>query len=278
LANADPGQPETVWPRLRIMSCWGDGHAESSLADLRDRFPNVFVQAKGLLATEAFVTIPFAGLHPVTVRSHFFEFIDERGGVRLVHELREHETYEVVVTTAGGLWRYRTGDRIQVESFLDKTPSLRFIGRSGNISDLFGEKLSETFVAKAIQQSLADSGVKPQFTLLAPDKEATGWHYTLYVEGGPAPHLSERLERALRENPQYAHCRELGQLNPVRVFAITARGYETFAARLVSEGKRLGDIKPVPLCSKADWSEIFPGHYAELLSDDSTAQRISVGE
>ena len=31
-----------------------------------------------------------------------------------VEALREGEEYEVVVTTAGGLWRYRLGDRVRV--------------------------------------------------------------------------------------------------------------------------------------------------------------------
>ena len=43
--------------------------------------------------------------------SHFFEFIDEAGGVRLLHELNTGESYEVVVTTGGGGW----GDPLERE-------------------------------------------------------------------------------------------------------------------------------------------------------------------
>ena len=259
LEHADLHQPKSLWPNLRVISCWGDSHAELSLAELRRRFPNVFVQAKGLLATEAFVTIPFGGRRPVAVRSHFFEFIDEHGQVHRVHELREHETYEVVVTTAGGLWRYRTGDQIQVTGFLGRTPSLRFIGRNGNVSDLFGEKLSEAFVAKVIQETMVGIDEKPRFVLLAPDEDMAGCRYTLYIEGTVPSNLAEAVDRALRQNPNYARCRDLGQLQSVRVFAIAARGYEIFAGRLVKEGKRLGDIKPVPLCNAAGWSKTFSG-------------------
>ena len=252
--------PAALWPHLRVISCWGDSHAELSLADLRRRFPQVLVQPKGLLATEAFVTIPFAGLHPVAVRSHFFEFMDEQGRAHLVHELREGETYAVVVTTAGGLWRCRLHDQIQVAGFLGRTPSLRFIGRSGNVSDLFGEKLSEMFVAKVIQEALAGADPPPRFVLLAPDEDAAGWRYTLYLEGAPPPNLAAMLDVALRENPHYAHCRALGQLQAVRVFTIAALGYETFVRRLVAEGRRLGDIKPGPLCCTAGWSKFFSSH------------------
>jgi len=259
LEHADPRQPETLWPQLHVISCWGDGHAELSLADVRRRFPKVLVQPKGVLATEAFVTIPIGEFHPVAVRSHFFEFIDEQGKVRRVHDLREQETYEVVVTTAGGLWRYRMHDQIQVTGFLHKTPSLRFIGRSGNLSDLFGEKLSEAFVARTVQKTLVECGAEPGFILLAPDEDATGWRYTLYVEGSIPANMAECLDRRLRENPHYAHCRKLGQLQSSRVFRIAGRGFETFTSRLISEGKRLGDIKPTPLSRSAGWSKIFSG-------------------
>jgi hypothetical protein len=176
-----------------------------------------------------------------------------------VHELREQETYEVVVTTAGGLWRYRMHDQVQVTGYLGKTPALRFIGRVGNVSDLFGEKLSEGFVTRVIQEMLADCGARPRFIMLAPDEDAAGWRYTLYVEGNLPADAAEKVDRLLRQNPHYAQCCELGQLQTVRVFHITGRGYESLTAHLVSEGKRLGDIKPMPLSRSADWSKIFAG-------------------
>lgn len=259
LEHADLHKPESLWPQLQVISCWGDGHAELSLADVRRRFPNIMVQPKGMLATEAFVTIPIGGYHPVAVRSHFFEFIDEHGRVRRVHELREQETYEVVVTTAGGLWRYKMHDQIQVTGFLCNTPSLRFIGRSGNVSDIFGEKLSEAFVARTIQEMLTECGAKPQFVLLAPDEDAAGWRYTLYVEGNLLADAAKKVDRLLQQNPHYAQCRALGQLQPVRLFRISDHGFEAFASRLISEGKRLGDIKPVPLSRFEGWTKQFSG-------------------
>src|SRR5262249_33770857 len=94
----------TLWPRLRVVSCWGDAHGELALTEIQSRLPGIFVQPKGLLATEAVVTIPFAGAWPLALRSHFFEFIDERGRTRLADELEDSGEYEVVVTTSGGLW------------------------------------------------------------------------------------------------------------------------------------------------------------------------------
>jgi len=260
LERANPNQPETLWPDLRVISCWGDGHAELVLADLRRRFPQTQIQPKGLLATEAFVTIPFDHARPVAVRSHFFEFIDEAGGIRLVHELREGKTYEVVVTTSGGLWRYRLGDQVQVDGFLGRTPSLRFLGRKGNVSDLCGEKLAESFVSAAIQKVIASMNAAPAFVLLAPEQYSTGWHYTLFLEGSLDETIaSTRLDEELHANPHYALCRELGQLQPVRVYRIAGRGHETFLRREVAAGNRLGNVKASFLSQRAGWASHFAG-------------------
>jgi len=56
-----------VWPDLALISCWADAHATGPAQGLRARLPDVEFQPKGLLATEAFVTIPFRGAWPVAI-------------------------------------------------------------------------------------------------------------------------------------------------------------------------------------------------------------------
>ena len=220
LRRASPTDPHALWPHLRVVSCWSHGQAGIAATDLQRRLPHVSLQPKGLLATEAFVSIPFGKHHPIAVASHFLEFADEHGEPRLAHELRLGETYSVIVTTGGGLWRYRLGDSVKVEGFLAATPSLRFIGRGGSVSDLCGEKLAEAFVTRAIEAACASCGFAPRFAMLAPEAEATGgWSYTLFVEGHPPPALSERLEDELR---QESALRPLPRPPPTRSAALVS--------------------------------------------------------
>lgn len=256
LRRADPAKPETIWPYLAIISCWGDGHAKFARTDLQHRFPSAFVQSKGLLATEGVVTIPFSEEYPLAVRSHFFEFIDEQGRICLAHELKKNGIHEVVVTTGGGLWRYRLRDQVEVTGFVGRTPSLRFLGRAGNISDCVGEKLSEHFVAHAIQEAFTES-LPARFAMLAPNEDHSGRFYTLYVEGNAQNGVAVRLDALLCRNPHYAWCRQFGQLQPLRLFQIEKAGFETFVAREQSRGKRLGEIKPCSLSKEAGWSQHF---------------------
>jgi hypothetical protein len=58
-------EPQRLWPRLALLSCWTSAGAASSADEVRARFPGVAMQGKGLLATEGVVSIPWGRhLHP----------------------------------------------------------------------------------------------------------------------------------------------------------------------------------------------------------------------
>lgn len=257
LARANPHEPESIWPRLHVVSCWGSAAAAAPAAELCSRFPNTTLQAKGLLATEAVITLPFAGQYPLAVCSHFFEFIDEKGNIHPVGDLEKNQTYEVIVTTGGGLWRYRLHDRVEVTGFVEETPSLTFLGRGDAVSDLFGEKLSELFVAKVLDTISREFPQRPTFMMIAPEETPTGIHYVLYIEGAVLPDLANKVEEGLNDNPHYAHCRKLGQLQPLQIFQIQSHAHATFLAAEHQRGRRLGDIKPQALSRATDWSLYF---------------------
>jgi hypothetical protein len=233
------------WPELRVVSCWGEQAAEPGWRELEKKFPGVLVQAKGLLATEAAVTVPWRGEYPLAVTSHFFEFVDEAGGVRRAHELERGRHYEVVVTNGGGLWRYRLGDVVECTGRMAATPTLRFLGRAGNVSDLRGEKLSEAFVAEVLRGLWAKGG-RPAVARLRAWEAAGSAGYELEISGasGDEAKLAERVEAALAANPHYALARKLGQIEPVRVVALHE---EAALEGLRAHRGRVGDAKPVVL-------------------------------
>lgn len=242
-----------IWPRLHVISCWTGGHAARALAGVRRRFPNVTVQGKGLLATEGVVTIPLhAAAAPVAaVGSHFLEFL-AGGTSSLLHELDAGATYEVVLSTGGGLYRYRLGDLVRVEGRLHATPMLAFVGRADGRVDLAGEKLSPAFVESALAAAQARSGVASSFALLAPRADHRG--YVLSVEPVPAPatagvkRLADALETELCAAYHYRLARDLGQLDPVAARAV--RGADRlWEAACLARGQRAGAVKPPVLAA-----------------------------
>ena len=258
---------DRVWPRLKVVSCWTDGHAAPAAAELARSMPSVAVQPKGLIATEGVVSIPFQGHHPLAIRSHFFEFEDNAGRLSLATDLKPGHYYTVVLTTAGGLCRYRLGDRIEVNGIVGRTPSIRFVGKSALISDRMGEKLSDGFVATVLDRLFVAFESRPSFAMLAPDVDACGCRYTLYLSADVPIAGSSELDALLSTNPHYAYCRRLAQLLRPRLFRLSWNPYVAYCDRLRQAGHRLGDIKPVGLSCLDGWSSYLPGRYIESVNE-----------
>lgn len=259
--RSPPEDLGAVWPGLALISCWADGHAARALSGMRRRFPRVEVQAKGLLATEGVVSIPLiaAGAPVAAVTSHFLEFLEPDGGedTCLVDELETGRTYEVVLTTGGGFYRYRLNDLVRVEGWYHRAPLLSFAGRADRASDLAGEKLTAEHAERVIAAAVGRTGVRPTFAMLAPSWGAPP-HYRLYAEvDAEAVHrLALAVEDLLLESHHYALCRSLGQLGAVDGVRVTAaeRTYERVCA---ARGQRVGGVKPAALDPALDWESAF---------------------
>jgi hypothetical protein len=263
-----------LWPRLRLISCWTDAQAAGYANKLAELFPQAKMQGKGLLATEGFVSFPLrnhAGA-ALSLRSHFFEFLpvddpnNSAARPLLAHELKAGERYSVVLTTGGGLYRYRLHDVVEVAGHLAECPLLRFIGKADHVSDWFGEKLNALHVEQALAESLAGACIAPAFAMLACETEGDTAAYTLFIEAhGLADEallsLSHQIETVLQQNFHYRYCRHLGQLAPLRVFRIEGGGMESYQTGCQLHGQRAGNIKPVALHKLDGWSRIFRGRF-----------------
>jgi hypothetical protein len=257
IERAGPYDLPRLWPGLRIVSCWADGHAIGAAGALAKLVRHVTIQPKGLVATEGIISIPYAGHRPLAVRSHYLEFEDDTGRIVGVSGLMRGRCYQVLLTNGGGLCRYRLRDVIHVEGTLGRTPTIRFVGRTGVVSDRAGEKLNDAFVAAVLARLFAERSLDPSFAMLAPDQNGAACHYTLYTNGDLPPDFATSLDTALAENPNYAHCRYLGQLGPPRVTQLTGNPYPRYADRLRADGQRQGDIKPAALSPLEGWSRWF---------------------
>ncbi len=275
---------KSIWPDLCFMSCWGDGNAANHLSDLRKMFPDVVLQPKGLLATEGVVSFPLTEEREsvLAVNSHFFEFLgipeahkkgDEQHTL-LAHELQLGKNYSVIITTGGGLYRYRLNDIIEVVGFKEKCPLVRFVGKEDKISDICGEKLNERHVGEALGGAFEACELKPRFFMMAPLlSEENKYAYAVFLQfsrGADVPyemlfHLRTLVERSLKENYHYSYCRKLGQLQELDIFLITpesdpAQDYLRYCQKL---GQKLGGIKSSALDARFGWVNVFRGDLLE---------------
>ncbi len=242
LSNTQVDWP-ALWPALKLISCWASAAAGPLSRALNARLPHVMLQGKGLLATEAPLTVPLlaAGSFVPLLDEVFFELEDVRTKqIRLLHEVTLGPTYELIISQRGGLSRYRLGDRVRMTHAYGATPCLEFVGRGADTSDLVGEKLHEDFVSDALNQVL---GQQAGFYSLVPRRTPSD-HYVLLLDREPTDRtrLSAEVDRALSRAHHYAHARSLGQLGPVEV-SVATNAAERVRDVYLRRGVKWGDLK-----------------------------------
>lgn len=239
IARAPRDSWTAVWSRLQLISCWTEAEAARPAAALRARLAGVPIQGKGLLATEAPISVPLADAPaPVPLLDEvYLELAMADGSVRALRQWREGDEGEIVVTQPGGLLRYRLRDRVAVSAFHHACPCLSFLGRAGAVVDLVGEKLSEAFVhglleplqpAARLMTLCPVANSDPPFYALLCDVDAEG--------------LARTVDDALQESPHYRIARAMGQLGPLRLLTRPGLAAEWHAA-LQEAGFQVGNIK-----------------------------------
>lgn len=226
-----------IWPKLHLISCWKDGWAESYFHELETLFPHVEIQGKGLLATEGIISIPLYSLaNPIlTYDTHFYEFrCLQTSQIYTSGNIEINKRYEVIITTGGGLYRYNLNDIVEVVGFKNKTPELRFIGKTNVVSDLTGEKLNEHHVAGVINEIISKHCERNGIVFLKAVREKSFTFYGLYFdrsilrEAHDTKAIVKELELGLCENFHYKNSRKMNQLGPAKLFYLSDSEIKTF--------------------------------------------------
>ena len=251
--------PKDYWPKLDFLSNWMGGTMKAYLRGYPEYFGETPVRDVGLIASEGRMTIPIedgtpAGL--LDIRHHYFEFIPEDQAERAepetveAHELIEGRNYFIVLTTAGGLYRYNISDLVRCVGFHGTTPLVEFLNKGAHYSSLTGEKLSEHQVIAAVQAAQPIAGVPLKSYLLLPSW-ADPPQYALLVEEDDLPGADavERLAAAVeqelcRQNQEYANRRDTRRLGPVQILAIPRGSWSEFQKqRLAKSGGTVEQYK-----------------------------------
>jgi hypothetical protein len=237
-----------IWPDLKIISCWTDGSSQPLATVVKSIFPNVRIQGKGLLATEAPVTMPWtqaSGSVPLW-NEVYLEFQDEDGSFKPLYEIDLGKSVPLIVSTKGGLLRYRLGDIVECTHFYKQSPAIRFLRRAGDVSDLVGEKLDAGIVLELF------SNLTPHPWLLVANRD----HYIFVTEDTIE---AEVIEKKLAEVFHYRLARELGQLKPARVF-VAKNLSQSLASYYLSKKIKMGDAKPRLLWSNPEILSFLTNH------------------
>ena len=227
------------------------------------------------MATEGVVSIPLgrAGEKVCAVRSHFLEFLDVRTGTIVpLWQLARGEEYGVILTTGGGLYRYRLHDVVRVTGFFLRAPCVAFVSRDNVVSDMVGEKLHLRHAEEILRVLAEKHGCRFGFAMIAPVMEAPRCRYVFYVQPAQSDsagflRLANIVEAELCRNFHYRHARRLRQLLPLHVFHVRGNAAAAYRGHLAAKGMKHGAIKFMALRRETDWTSAFEGEFAAEAND-----------
>jgi hypothetical protein len=231
--NLDVAQ---LWPNLRLFFCGGidtDPYREWISKTLpQATIWEAYGGTEGVYGGQTMLE-PGVQLFPNT---NYLEFIPEdevnkpKPTVIPLADVKKGHRYEMAITNIGGYYRYRLGDMM---TFTSTNPyTVRRIGRTGKISNLCGEKLSDAHIAKAVSEACLKTGVEiMDFTAVAHIENGIP-HYTIAGmfrdESFNASEFIDSLEDVLKASSgEFKVVRETKALGRTRLVKMKQSYYES---------------------------------------------------
>jgi GH3 auxin-responsive promoter len=188
--------PKDYWD-LELIACWTGGTVGYQSKNLATYFGPAAVRDIGYVSTE--------GRHTVPVDDHsadgvlvsdgaFYEFEPLGSGQPLLaHQLERGQSYSVILTNGQGLWRYRLGDVVRCTGYQGQSPILAFLHKTGQVSDMEGEKISAEHLVSAVTAALETLSMPTLNFSCVPVRPAAGAPYYkfLFEDSGPRTQNSE---------------------------------------------------------------------------------------
>jgi hypothetical protein len=253
-------RPRDVWPNLTFVTSWSGSYIGRYRPMIEDSFCSGFLPMPSI-SSEAFATMtidPDPIGQPLNIRGGVFEFIpagqkvEPESQTLQFHELAEGESYELVLTTLSGLYRYAMCDIFKVVGFVGHVPRLEYSGRR-SVTDLTGEKLAEEQVQDVVAAELGVRGrIDRGFAMCAVQTEnaAERPKYVLVLEAGvdePDEWIKDfaaTLDAKFRAvNSRYELKRSFGDLKPIEIRPVPKGTFVRYREHLVSRGAPSGQLK-----------------------------------
>ena len=152
---------EEVWPNLEVFFHGGisfEPYREEYrrlCGGLNTRFVETYNASEGFFAAQD--DLSGSGMMLILDADIYYEFIPLGGQTALpVWELEQGKVYEMIISASNGLWRYRLGDTVAVESV--NPVRIRVAGRTRSFINAFGEELMEDNAEKAMAEAARAMG------------------------------------------------------------------------------------------------------------------------
>ena len=260
-------KPKTLWPNLQVINCIKSKQNKPYLDALEKRVPGVLINDPGIYSSEGRISLCLkpgaeAGILPVTI--NFFEFKDvETGKILIANQLKKGKRYEVIITTAEGLYRYEMNDVVEVTDFKDTIPLIKFYERT-NYLNIAGELAHEKVLIETMEETQKQTKKELRGYTFMPykAKEKQKPRYNVMIEPKKKMKKEEAqlfldvLEKNLQKNIQdYRQMRnEFGRIAKPVLTIIKKGQLDAFDKKRMTRG---GQQKPIIIAKDPEFQEKF---------------------
>ncbi|XP_056153443.1 GH3 domain-containing protein [Lampris incognitus] len=252
------GIAKRLWPQLNLALAVDSGSNEIYGEMLREHYcQGVPFYSPFYAATEGLIGVnlwpkELSRRYLLCPRSMFCEFLPETSldeelpHTLLMGEVQEAQNYELVITNASGLFRYRIGDIVKVVGFHNQCPIVEFQYRRGQMLNVRGEKISEILFLGALKKAVAQwPGAQlidyccAESGLMGDSIGGSDPHYQVFLELKGVRNLTEeqryRLDQCLQQNSAvYKSFRIKGSIGPMRVQLVAEDAFKELRKQMMT--------------------------------------------
>jgi acyl-CoA synthetase (AMP-forming)/AMP-acid ligase II len=261
--------PVDFWENLRLF-CPSSASIKPYILRYRDLFRDVPIReaygategqfghedgrGNGLLLNWDKYLYEFLSFEEHTTRRHSEEQTTSNHSVDtnarlLVSDLKVGDSYEVLVTTPFGLYSYRIGDVLRLES---KDPyRFAIIGRTKMTLNIFGEKVCEEHISTALRAAEETTrAVVSEFSCMALASESEGPRYMMCVEFIKPPKDKQKFiatwdEKLQEVAPAYGCFRVKDAiLKAPKIVTLMRGAFKRYEQKQMRNQHAIGQLKP----------------------------------
>lgn len=183
-----------------------------------------------------------------------FEFAEAKDGPLApdaetipLSDVKRNTPYRIVASSRSMLWRYDVHDMV-IFTDLDP-PTMRCMGKSENVVNLSGEKVSEMDITNALAVACEEEDALLRDFVVAPEVSVNGGTYHLFTEFARSPSnlgaFARTFDAALQERNQlYGEVRKAQTLGAAVIHPVAPGSFDSYEQqRLQSEHCIVGQTK-----------------------------------
>lgn len=254
------GIAHRIWPRLKMcIGISGRSYAAEERT-VREYLGDVPILYHSYYSSEAFIGYPIkenSYEYVVIPQNTFIEFGTMDGTEEKIHTLDELEvgrSYELILTTFSGLYRYRLNDIVCCTGYFGESPKIEFVTRRNQAINLAGEKVSMSQTEELAEQLLNRGIELREYVFFACIDEVPYKYMGVAVadisENAPSvdmggyKDISDMADELLRNvNIDYDDLRRIGDLAKPFVISVDSQRYRDFIRYLYYDYQ--GENKPI---------------------------------